>query len=136
MPAAQLLPPSRMFYSGGPVMNILEDMDERRVPLNDWMYKVLRPYAQRIIRDNNRYTLTFVELEMLMALSSLAYDDGSMTLGTFCYRRDNRIRIIDKIEDSISTLGNSSPFVICRIFGETEKQCKDKLRTFKRLTSD
>ena len=136
VPAVQLLPPSRMFRSGGSVMNILEDMDDRRVPLNDWICKVLRPYAQRIIPDNNRYILTFVELEMLIALSSLAYDKESMTLGTFCYRRDNRIRIIDKIEDSISTLGNNSPFVICRIFGETDKMCKDKLRTFKHLTSD
>ena len=37
-------------------MRILEGMDRSYVPLNDWIHKTLRPFAERIIRDNNRYT--------------------------------------------------------------------------------
>ena len=136
MLAVQLLPPFCMFYDGGQVMKILEGMNERYVPLNDWIAEVLRPYAQHIIPDNSRYTLTFDELEMLMALSSLAHDNMRVVAGAFCYREDNRIRIVEKIEESLSTLGDSSPLVICKIFGKTAEQCKETLGALKQHLLD
>ncbi len=136
VPAVQLLLPFRMFLNGGSaVMKILEGMDKHHLPLHEWISKVLWSYAQRIIPDNHRYILAFDELEMLMALSSLAHDNRGVALGAFCYREDNRIRIIEKIEESLSTLGNNSPLVIYRIFGETAEQCRQSLETLTQYIS-
>ena len=124
-----------MFHSDGQVMEILEGMDGRRAPLNDWICKLLWPWAQRIISDNNRYTLAFDELEMLMALSSLAHDE-IVAPSAFCYQRDRRIFIMEKIEELLSALDNNSPLVICNIFGDTAEQCKQRLGTLKQSISD
>ena len=67
--AVQILPPFCLFMQGGRVMRILEGMDNRHAPLNDWVHKTLRPYVERVIPDNNRYTMVFDKLEILMALS-------------------------------------------------------------------
>ena len=131
VPTVQLLLPFRMFHYGGEVMKILDGMDNHRAPLNDWISRVLWSYAQRIIPDNHRYNLAFDELEMLMALSSLAHDNWGVASGAFCYREDNRIHIVEKFEKSFSTLGNNSPLVNCKIFGETTEQCKRRLETLK-----
>ena len=69
VPAVQTLPPFCLFDNGGQVMQILEGMDKHHAPLNDWINNILRPYAERIIPDNDRYTLVFDKLEILMALS-------------------------------------------------------------------
>ena len=53
--AVLMLPPSCFSYAGRE-MQILEGMDRRHVPVNDWIHKTLQPFAERIIRDNNRYT--------------------------------------------------------------------------------
>ena len=69
LPAVQILPPSCLFSRGGQEMQILEEMDRRYAPLNDWIYDTLRSHAESIIPDDNRYTLAFDKLEILMALS-------------------------------------------------------------------
>ena len=69
-------------------MQLLEGMDKRTFPLNDWIYKVLWPYAERIIPDNDRYTLVFDKLEILMTLS-YAHHQGEWPWappGAFVYR--------------------------------------------------
>ena len=82
LPAVEILPPCLQFrsYSGGvEVMKILEGMDKHYAPLNDWIHDALRPHAERIIPDNNRYTLVFDKLEILMALS-YAHRKGKWSL--------------------------------------------------------
>ena len=79
VPAVQILPPFCLFDNGGQVMQILEGMDKHHAPLNDWIHNILRPYAERIIPDNDRYTLVFDKLEILMALSYAHYK-GKMVL--------------------------------------------------------
>ena len=70
--AVEILTPFCQFQSfqrGAQVMRFLEDMDRRHTPMNDWVHTTLRPYCNRIIPDDNRYTLVFDKLEILMALS-------------------------------------------------------------------
>ena len=131
--AAQTLPPFCLFEHGGQDMKILEGMDRSHVPLNDWIHKVLRPSAERTIPDNDRYTLVFDKLEILMALS-LAHHNGVLASsqyiaipGAFCYRHNNRNRIILEIEES--------PFVRCGIFGDTAEACKQGLAALKTFVS-
>ena len=136
MPAVQILPP--FCSDDGQVMRILEGMDSRYAPLNDWIHNTLRPYAERIIPDNDRYTLVFDKLEILMALS-YAHHKGKWSSnmnslegywappGAFGYRSENRTHIMREIKESLSKKQDESPFVTCGIFGETAEDCKQGL---------
>ena len=131
--AVQILPPFCLFSAGGQVMRILEGMDNRHAPLNDWIHDALWPYAERIIPDNDRYTLVFDELEILMALS-YAHHKGKgasewywIPPGAFGCRHENKTRIMREIRESLSKKQDESSFVTCGIFGETAEDCKQGL---------
>ncbi|MYK39913.1 MAG: hypothetical protein F4049_06810 [Gemmatimonadetes bacterium] len=130
--AVEKLPPFLLFSYGPRQMHILEGMDKSHVPLNDWMHKTLRPHAERIIPDANRYTLVFDKLEILVALG-YAHHKGNWsephraTLGAFRYRYENKDRILQEIRESLSTKRDESLFVTCGIFGETADDCKQGL---------
>ena len=116
VPAVQILPPFCLFSGGGQVMQHLEGMDRRHAPLNDWIHDTVRSHAESIIPDNNRYTLVFDKLEILMALSYAYHDERPLDRywappGAFGYRSDNRVRIFQEIEGSLSTMQAESPYV-------------------------
>ena len=142
MPAVGILPPFRLFSGGGQEIRMLEGMDKSYVPLNDWMHKTtLRPYAKRIIRDKNRYTLVFDKLEILMALSYAHHrgewsESHRVPLGVFGYRPEKRVQILQEIGESLSTMQDESPFVTCGIFGETAEECKQGLETLEQFISN
>ena len=136
--AVEILPPCCQFGSfagGAKVMQILDGMEKRRVPLNDWIHDTLRPHAERIIPDNDRYTFVFDKFEILMALS-YAHHKGQWSSdwksiehywvphGAFGYRKENRTRIMREIEESLSKKQEKSPFVMSGMFGETADDCK------------
>lgn len=136
--AVWILPPSCLFSDvipvGRQVMRVLEGMEKRHVPLNDWVHGTLRSYAGPIIPDNNRYTLVFDKLEILIALSCAHYRTHNRSIegfwappGAFGYRFENRVRILQEIRDSLSTKESESPFVTCGIFGETAEDCEECL---------
>ena len=138
LPAVQILPPFCLFSRGGQEMKILEDMDRRYAPLNDWIHDALRSHAEHIIPDNNRYTLAFDKLEILMALSHAYHDERSpdrywVPAGAFGYRSDNRGRIFQEIEESLSTMRSESPYVTSGIFCETVAECKQGLEGLKQF---
>ena len=139
----QILPPCCQFQSysnGAKVMKILEGMGDRVLPLNDWIYKVLWPYAERIISGNDRYTLVFDTLEILMALS-YAHHQGKgddrywAPPGAFVYRRENQTRILQEIRKSLETRKDESSFVTCGIFGESAEACERSLTTLEGFVS-
>ena len=147
--AVQILPPCCQFQSysnGHKVMNILEGMDKHHAPLNDWIHNILRPYAERIIPDSDRYTLVFDKLEILMALSYAHYkgkwssDMNSLERywvppGAFGYRSENSTHIMREIKESVSTKQDESPFVTCGILGETAEDCKQGLAALEQFIS-
>lgn len=144
VPAVAILPPFCLFSDvppvGGQVMQILEGMEERRTPMNDWLHEALRPHSDRIIPDENRYTLVFDKLEILMALSCAHYRSHDESLdwywappGAFGYRSENRVRILQEIKESLSTERDESPFVTCGIFGETTEECKQGLEALEQF---
>ena len=140
MLAVQILPPFRLFNNGGQAMRILEGMDDRYAPLNDWIHDTLRPYAERIIPNNDRYTLVFDKLEILMALS-YAHHQGKRDdrywapPGAFVYRGENQTRILQEIRKSLSTRKDESSFVTCGIFGESAEACERGLTTLEGFVS-
>ena len=139
LPAVQILPPFCLFSGGGQVMRHLEGMDRRYAPLNDRIHDTLRLHAESIISDNNRYTRIFDKLEILMALSFAYHKDEWSSewyrapAGAFGYRSDNRGRIFQEIEESLSAMQSESPYVTSGIFGETAEECKQGLEGLKQF---
>ena len=137
LPAVQVLSPVCLFSFGGQVMRILEGMDRRYVPLNDWIHEALWPYAEHIIPDNDRYTLVFDKLEILMALSYAHHrGDRSSEMywappGAFGYRSENSNPLLREMEESLSAKRNESPFVTSGVFGETAEDCEQGLEALK-----
>ena len=140
VPAVEILPPFRLFSYGRSQIRMLKDMDKSYVPLNEWIHETLRPYAERIIRDKNRYTLVFDKLEILMALSYAHHRGGwpeshRVPPGVFGYRPENRDRILQEIGESLSAKQDESPFVTCGIFGETAEDCEQGLEALEQFIS-
>ena len=141
VPAVQILLPFYLFERGGQVMQILEGMDNHYAPLNDWIHDALRPHAEHIIPDNDRYTLVFDKLEILMALSDAHHEaDRSSERywappGAFVYRSANCNSILREMEESLSAEENASPFVRSGGFGETAEDCKQGLAALKNFVS-
>ena len=136
MPVVQLLPPFRLSFVGGQAMRILEGMERKYAPLNDWIHGVLRDHTTSILPNDLRYSLVFDRLEILMALSFGYYEKRLESAwywappGAFGYRDQNRQRTLREIEESLSTLQDESPFVESRIFGVTAENCRQSLDAF------
>ena len=143
--AVRYLPPFRMFSdvfpdNGGAMKELLEGMDRRVAPLNDWIHDALRSYAEGIIPDDDRYTLIFDKLEILIALNyahktKLPPGSNQASPGAFENRSINRDRIIQEIEESLSEKQDESPFVTSKIFGDTFEECQQGLVPFKQFIS-
>ena len=133
-----VLPPFCLFGGNGRLMRLLEGMEDRHAPLNDWMHDAVRPHAARVIAEDFQYTLAWDTLEILIALSYLhrhSADPGGFWLpaGCFGYREPNRTRILQQIEASLSSRGNESPYVACGIFGDTAEVCGERLTALRRV---
>ena len=111
--------------------NVLEGMQRRYFPLNDWLHDVLREPFRQLIPDDDKYSLAFDTLEVLISAAyprfEAQYTYGNMP-GAFIYRYSNRIRILTEIRDSIADLGDNSPFVKCGIFGGSVPECTAALQ--------
>lgn len=136
LPAIQLLPPFSLFDNGGKTAQILEGMENRRTPLNDWLHEVLRQPAHRILPNDARYTYTFDKLEVLMALGYAFHAKRTKEWywappGAFGYRNANRERILNEIEHSLAQEGEESIYVTSRIFGTSLAECTQAFSSFR-----
>ena len=138
-PAVQSLPPVQLISEGARRMRMLEGMETRNYPLNDWLHDALRPIATRVIGDPRRYTQTFDKLEVLIALA-FSYHGSSFISdwvpgGAFQYRYENRDRVMKEIRESLATEREESPFVRSGIFGRSVDECRDKVDGLDRIFS-
>jgi len=134
--AVQLLPASCLL-DGRENTKFLKGMEDRFAPLSDRLKSTLWETTQRLIPNEERYTYIFDTLEILMALGCGHRDSLAnrhiqywAPLGGFALRRKNRVRIVQEIEQSISSLKQASPFVESRIFGDSAAVCTENLNTF------
>ena len=130
VPAVQVLPPSCLFNHIR-AMHILEGMDKRKLPLNDWLCTALRTHTMRVVPDERRYEFIFDQFEMLVALNYIHLDQHERyspwaPLGAFSYRLE-KYRIDQEIEESLSVMQVESPFLKCGLFGHTVDLCKKRL---------
>ena len=118
-------------------MRLLPGMAQSRVPLNDWMHGILRTHAKRLIPDDDRYTLDFDKLEILIAFGFAHYssEESLMPLGAFGYRHMNRTRVLQEIQQSLSAEGNDSPFVISGTVGQSVEDGHRNLEALKQFAT-
>ena len=128
--AVEYLPPFGMYNTLGQDATILERMDQKHAPLNEWIHEVLRESVRRVVPQNERYTLIFDKLEILIALSAARHQDEKypgelpyLVAGSFGYRAKNAKMILREIRNSVSTENASSPFVTAGLFGDTAEDC-------------
>ena len=67
--AVEQLPAFCLFQDGSRPAKLLEGMEDRRAPFNDWLHDLLHPRFQKIIPSDARFSYAFDKLEILMALS-------------------------------------------------------------------
>ena len=138
--AVQLLPPSCLFSGNGYAMRILKGMKKQYAPLNDWIHPVLREHVRSMIPNDEKYSLVFDQLEILIALGFAHINEKlgrgyGFPLGAFIYRAQNSQRILTGMKDSISKSKDRSPFVECGIFGESPDECMKSLENFESFRS-
>lgn len=138
--AVQILPPFCMFDKSGNNAKFLEGMEQRRAPMNDWLYNLLRAPLKSLIPNEKRYQLTFDKLEILMALGFAFQEKRSgdnfwAPPGAYGYRRESYERISVEIEESITKDGDKSVYVTSGIFGLSAEACMKTLNEFKGFIS-
>lgn len=124
--AVRILPPHRFNHLQNK-MQILEGMENDKLPLNQRICKKLESHSQHIIPNIEQYFLAFQKLEILMALNSLNYENYHYSSGLFYDSMENRKIILREIRESLNTFGNESPLVTCNIFGSTANSCREQL---------
>ena len=123
----------------GHLDKFLEGMENNYFPSNDWIHAVLRQPMRMIFADDAKYSLVFDKFEMLAALGFTrlrdikAFPRDWFPLGSYIWRLQNQNRVLAEIEESISALGDESPFVKSGIFGTNSGQCLEILERFKRF---
>ncbi len=134
--AVELLPAICLFENGRDSARLLEGMNNRRVPLSDWLFSLMKSKVKGIVPSEARFTLAFDKLEVLMALghaNRAKRADGWpywAPPGAYGYRHDNRGRILNEIQGSLDSLGDNSPYVRSNIFGNSTTDCKAALEAF------
>lgn len=133
--AVELLPPFCLFERGSEPAKLLEGMERRYAPLNDWLHALLQPRYRSFIPSESRFTYTFDKLEVLMALSYAYYvqrdkDWYWVPPGCFGYRRNNLDRILKELRSSLESFRDESPYVRSGIFGRSAEECSAGVDAF------
>ena len=129
--AVQLLAADLLFSGNKRLMRILDGMERRFLPLNDWLRENLQQYANEVFPDEERYTYTFNKFELLMSLYSFCQAEPPIyigrSIGAFKYRPETTQRILTEIIESLTIAGDRSPYVAANIFGATAAECTEQL---------
>ena len=118
--AVDLLSPNRLYSE------LRAEFPENEMFLNNRLHKDLRQYTTQLIPNDDRYSLIFDKLEILLALNR-KYTSRWYSVGRFAYQSQNLEKIFQEIEESILRLQDKSPFVQCGIFGKSAQECNQRL---------
>ena len=128
LPAAAILPRHCLLGDVASLAKSLPGMENKRFPMSEWIYAVVRQYTRDIIPNEGQHALVYTKLEVLLALGFAYHEGGQFGYwappGIFTYRDEERGRALDEIRDSLTRLNDESPFVKCGIFGASADACK------------
>ena len=135
--AVQALAPYGGLFDDGKVACTLQGMEKMKYPLSEWLYSYLRTHFRQLLPTDKNYQMIFDQLEILIGLAFGSRKEGLMgywaSPGCFNYRGDTMPRILKHIENSISRLGDQSPYVSSNIFGESSEVCRTQIEEFKKF---
>ena len=139
--AIELLPALCLLGNSSDTAQLLEGMNNRLVPLSDWLFELLKPKVKDIASSEARFSYAFDSLELLMALGYAYHakrpkDLYWAPLGSYGYQHDNRERIINELQASLDSLGDKSSYVKSGAFGHTAMECKTGLEAFSQWSQE
>ena len=109
----------------------LPSMDRTQFPMSEWIRGVIQQHTKDIIPSESQFTLSYTKLELLLALGfahhGVAVVGDWVPPGQYFRLRDHRNRILQEFQDSLAKMGNDSPFVKSRIFGDTADACSERI---------
>ena len=134
-------------YAESPVMDVvytdviqpnwnlaLPGQKQALTPLHDRLHDLLREPSSQLLLTDEEYSLTFDKLEALVSLSVGRRMKNYLLgfpIGCFLYRISNRMRVLQEIVDSLTTLGDDSPFVRCGLIGSDPCECLEAVDEFR-----
>ena len=113
----------------------LEGMERRHLACSEWLHSVLRTHTRQAVPDDTIYTYTFDKFEMLLSLAYAYLSKRDFfPVGAYYYR--NGQNVLREIVNSISQLGDSSPYVKCGFIGQTAQSSLDTLVKFRQFITE
>lgn len=131
--AIHIVPPFRMLQNFQ-WAQILDGMENRNAPLNDWLHGTFHNTFGSIFTSSESFTLAFDTVEVLMALAfgkfgGATYNPNWRPPGCYGYRNANFNLIIAEIKTSIEKLGAESPYVASALIADTPNECFLQINT-------
>lgn len=133
--AVELLPPFCLFKRGNEPPRLLEGMEQRHAPLNDWLHTLLTPRFRDLIPSEERFAYAYDKLEVLMALSYAHHAKRAknrywVPLGCYGYRHDTRDQILKELRTALNSRGDKSLYVRSGLFGHSAEECLAEVEAF------
>ena len=136
--AIDIVPPFRMLQHSMEWGRLLEGMDGRYTPLNDWLHDTLFNCLGEYFSSSDEFTLAFDTVEIFLALAFGKHSIGNAKMtpkwfppGCYCYRYDdNQEPIITEINNSLNMFEAESPYVKSSLFGDSADECREQLKVF------
>ncbi len=123
----------------GGFKGLLEGMGNRPFAINDWLHNALRPPLRSLVPEDDEYSYAFDKFE---AIAALAYGRTRIPtfgdwfpIGSFVSRRENWIRALGEIEESIRN-DDSSDFLRSGILGDSPEDCLGLIERFRIFTPE
>ena len=116
------------------VAKSLPGLDRAQFPMSQWIYGVIRECCKDLTPSETQFTSAFTKLEILLALGFMHHGarlyGNWAPLGRYFVLNEERNRVLEEMRESIAAMGDDSPFVEARIFGDTADACNNGINNF------
>ncbi len=130
--SAVALHPLSMFDRGVSDVKLLPGKERHYLPLNSWIEDYFAPLGNALFQSDQEYRNGLDKTEFLWTLAYarlVREEDGHfwVPFGNFIYRSDSYTQLMKDFRSSITTAGESSPYVTSSIFGTSVMECEEIL---------
>lgn len=135
VPISMALPPTCFLQDSQGWGRLLEGMDRRYVPVNDWMQKTLWNVLGKGFVSEDEFEKHFDWVEIIVALACHQSRPPSefgdwYPPGSFGHRAANRESVAARISSSLDEFGDMSEYVSSGLFGKTAEECRAAIAGF------
>lgn len=129
-PLAQLLPPFCFLQDPEGWGRLLEGMDRRRAPVNNWMEETLFNFVGDEFVSRSEFEDHFDWVEIVLAIAcrqsrATTQPRDWFPPATFGYRSAGLESVTARINTSLDELDERSPYVLSGLFGATTQECRE-----------